>query len=553
MDKNKYCIVQESLYDKQHILGLILSIELYDKNSTCVVCCDEEIKNYIELFPKTIELNLDFEIKPVNNNFMALEYIKNIFNSLKYCVNNYKECVFVNKELIMTNPLIISDQIKSQGIGFIKKTINVIDKEKEFQRYSISLLYIKDIEYINLLINHYETELKCVDFFNLSFDAYDENKKKEETSLCIKIYAELPLFFINNLQITSFFYDYTYLGTEDFFAYENSVKLTDIEKNISIKNSKVSFCNIRVDTLDKKIQQVNNYFLNILVNKHIIFMSLLNLKMSGNKLQFIIPKRNGVGIWDRTNDKGGLYELIDFFTDKHKNYISKVEVDIDYFSFGNYLLTDKPSHIWLNNTIKKYTGLLICNHDKSLIELLPSLPIPSEFLFYYSYFPTILDAFIKSNVNSSNANSFEKKIEYIKVIKNDSTDNLNFTISYEMENNEATVETSSVNFMNLLEKLSKVKYGIMETLDIHLIATYMALGVVPIIMPTMDNNKDDNCAIRPIYDLTENVHYLTQKPTQLLDNYTQIQQNCLTYYNEHIQPDACLHKLLNFIFIRNIQ
>ena len=122
-----------------------------------------------------------------------------------------------------------------------------------------------------------------------------------------------------------------------------------------------------------------------------------------------------------------------------------------------------------------------------------------------------------------------------------------------MENNEATVETSSVNFMNLLEKLSKVKYGIMETLDIHLIATYMALGVVPIIMPTMDNNKDDNCAIRPIYDLTENVHYLTQKPTHLLDNYTQIQQNCLTYYNEHIQPDACLHKLLNFIFIRNIQ
>lgn len=543
MDKNKYCIVQESLYDKQHILGLILSIELYDKNSTCVVCCNEEIKNYIELFPKTIELNLDFGIKPVNNNFMALEYIKNIFNSLKYCINNYKECVFINKELIMTNPLIIPDQIKTQGIGFIKKTINVIDKEKEFQRYSISLLYIKDIEYINLLIKHYETELKCGDFLNLSFDNYDELKKKEETSLCIKIYAELPLFFINNLQITSFFDNYTYLGTEDFFAYENSVKLTDIEKNISIKNSKVSFCNIRVDTLDKKIQQVNNYFLNILVNKHIIYMSLLNLKMSGNKLQFIIPKRNGVGIWDRTNDKGGLYELIDFFSDKNKNYISKVEVDIDYFSFGNYLLTDKPSHIWLNNTIKKYTGLLICNHDKSLIETLPSLPIPCEFLFYYSYFPTILDSFIKSNVNS-----LEKKIEYIKVIKNDSPNNLTFMISYEMENNEELVEASSVNFMNLLEKLGKVKYGIMETFDINLIATYMALGVVPIIM-TNENN-----IITPIYDLTENIHYLTQKPTQLLDNsYTQLQQNCLTYYNEHIQPDACLRKLLNFIFIRNIQ
>jgi len=549
MDKNKYCIVQESHYDKQHILGLLLSIELYDKNSTCVVCCDEEIKNYIELFPKTIELNLDFGIKPVNNNFMALEYIKNIFNSLKYCINNYKECVFINKDLIMTNPLIISDQIKLQGVGFIKKTINVIDKEKEFQRYSIGLLYIKDIEYVNRLINHYETELKCVDFLNLSFADYDEIKKKEETSLCIKIYAELPLFFINNLQINSFFDDYTYLGTEDFFAYENSVKLTDIEKNISIKNSNVSFCNIRVDTLDKKIQQLNNYFLNILVNKHIIYMSLLNLKMSGNKLQFIIPKRNGVGIWNRTNDKGGLYELIDFFVDKNQNYISKVEVDIDYFSFGNYLLTDKPSHIWLNNTIKKYTGILICKYDKSLIDILSSLPISSEFLFYYSYFPTILDTFIKSNANSSNTNLYEKNIEYIKVIKNDSPDNLTFTLIYEMENNEEIIEpiVSSVNFMNLLEKLAKVKYGIIETFDINLIATYMALGVVPIIM------ANENNIITPIYDLTENVHYLIQKPTQLLDNYTQLQENCLTYYNKHIQPEACLRKLLNLIFIRNIQ
>lgn len=549
MDKNIYCIVQESLYDKQHILGLLLSIELYDKNSTCVVCCDNEIKKYIELFPKTIELNLDFGIKPVNNNFMTLEYIKNIFNSLKYCIDNYKECVFVNKELIMTNPLIISDQIKSQGIGFINKTINVIDKEREFQRYSIGLLYIKDIEYVNRIINHYETELKCIDFFNLSFDAYDESKKEEVTSLCIKIYAELPLFLINNLQINYFFDNYTYLGTEDFFAYENSIKLTDIEKNISIKNSQVSFCNIRVNTLDKKIQQLNNYFLNILVNKHIIYMSLLNLKMSGNKLQFIIPKKNGVGIWNRINDKGGLYELIDFFVDKNKNYISKVEVDIDYFSFGNYLLTDKPSHIWLNNTIKKYTGLLICNYDKSLTDILHSLPISSEFLFYYSYFPTILDTFIKTNANSSNDNLYEKNIEYIKVIRNDSPDNLTFTLIYEMENNEKIIEPieTSVNFMNLLKKLTKVKYGIIETFDINLIATYMALGVVPIIM--VNENKINS----PIYDLTENVHYLIQKPTQLLDNYTQLQENCLTYYNDHIQPDACLRKLINLIFVRNIQ
>ena len=78
-----YCIVQETPTDNQHILGLLLSIELYNSDSTtCVICCLEETKKYIKAFPKNINLKLDFIIIDPNEKFNCLNYIKNNFSSL---------------------------------------------------------------------------------------------------------------------------------------------------------------------------------------------------------------------------------------------------------------------------------------------------------------------------------------------------------------------------------------------------------------------------------------------------------------------------------------
>jgi hypothetical protein len=540
---SNYCIVQEGPTEQQHILGLLLSIELYDKGATCIVCCSAQTQAYINAFPKTLALNLDFLVLPLDVVFTPLEYLKNSWRVLHYGVTTYTDCLFVNKELIMTNPLLISAAVKAQGIGFIEKTIQT---EKEFQRYSLSLLYIREPAYVHLIKQYYETALHCPDFLTFVLPA-DTNEpaaedkpadnKKAVLQVLLQSYADLPLFLKTHLQLEVFLPPYSYVGTEDFFAFENPLKIDQISKTLSLQQHLIAFCNIRTDTLDKKIQQLNNYFLNSLVNKHVVYMSLLNLKMSGNKLQFIVPKRNGVGIWDRTQDKGGLYELIAFWAETYPQYLSKVEVDIDYFSFGNYVLTDKPSHIWLNNSIKKYSGLALCNYDPSLQSALPALPLPATFLFYYAYYPVQLAHFLAA------AEPCEKTIDAITVTKNTGDDH--FTVCYAEKKAEKALalelEKEVVDFCSLLTLLRKVNYGVMEILDANLLATYLALGVVPILPPTLVP-----------FDLTENVHYLTQKPATD-DGLAQLQQQCLTYYRDQMQPPVCLQKLLHFVFVRDIE
>ena len=269
----------------------------------------------------------------------------------------------------------------------------------------------------------------------------------------------------------------------------------------------------------------------MLVNKHIVYMSILNLKMSSHKIQFVTPKQKGVGIWDRTNDAGsGLYELIDYFVEMYPAYLSQVEVDIDYFSVGNYLLTDKPSHFWLNNSIKKYSKVFVCNYDKSLVDALPALPLANTFLFYYAYFPKVLETFL---LNTPVQVSAERPIMYGQVTFNPEAKT--FCL-----NNEVIVD-----YKTLLEKLTQVKYGLMDKFDVNLIATYLALGVVPVIL----NEQQP-----PIYGLVEEEHYLITKVKSFTESdYLRLQKNGLAYYQDHIRPAACFTKLLDHIFVRDIE
>ena len=524
-----YCLVQEDPADKQQLLGLLLSIELYHPYATCVVSCTEEAKDYIEKFPKPVQLKYNFI--PFDKNISCLSYIKNIVNVLTYAVETYGETLLVGKDLIMTNKFSLSAEVKAQGLGFIRKTCTIIDDAHEFQRYSVCLLYVNKADYIRKIIAHYEIKFACPNLFETNFAEYTDDQRNEQNKLCIEIYARLPLHLVQQEGLTAFLTDYSYVGSEDFFAYENSIKMSEITKTLTYKELPIAFCNIRTATLDAKIQQLNNYFLNMLVNKHIVYMSLLNLKMSNHKIQFVVPKQKGVGIWDRTNEAGsGLYELIDYLVETYPTYLSQVAADIDYFSVGNYLLTDKPSHLWLNNSIKKYSKIFVCNYDKSLVDALPTLPLSNTFLFYYAYYPKVLETFL---LNTPVQVSAERPIMYGQV-------SFNPVAKTFCLNNETDVD-----YNTLLEKLTQVKYGLMKKFDVNLIATYLALGVVPVIL---DEQQP------PIYGLVEEEHYLIAKVERLTESdYVRLQKNGLAYYQDHIRPAACFAKLLDHIFVRDIE
>ena len=47
----------------------------------------------------------------------------------------------------------------------------------------------------------------------------------------------------------------------------------------------------------------------MIVTKNIAYMSIINLKMSKNKMALVMPNKKGISIWNREKDCNGLYEL----------------------------------------------------------------------------------------------------------------------------------------------------------------------------------------------------------------------------------------------------
>ena len=85
---------------------------------------------------------------------------------------------------------------------------------------------------------------------------------------------------------------------------------------------------------------------------------------TGQKITRKINKKDPFSITNLTINIGYnvigliLYDNIDnVLLDSHEITYTEL-ANIDYFSFGNYLITDKPSHYWLNNNLMKYSGIL---------------------------------------------------------------------------------------------------------------------------------------------------------------------------------------------------
>jgi len=187
-----------------------------------------------------------------------------------------------------------------------------------------------------------------------------------------------------------------------------------------------------------QIIAVNKEMYSRLASYNIIYMLLVNLKFAKSKIEFVMPKRDGISIWDRTDDPPGLYELIDMITE-NSDYFGKVEAYVDYFSFNNFILTDKPSKYWLNNNVRKYTGFFLCNYDNSLDQAIQKIQKPSLFGFYYSDHPKLLEEISDQTV--------EKTKFCIEILSNK-------IIEYELSKKKSSlIQKSVLNYSSAREKL----------------------------------------------------------------------------------------------------
>ena len=152
---------------------------------------------------------------------------------------------------------------------------------------------------------------------------------------------------------------------------------------------------------------------------------------------------------------------------------------------------------------------------------LDNLNHPYKFLCYYSEHPKILEDFTQDKI-------FDKTIDYVE-IKNDK---IHYYVDNKLIENKVSLRNSD--YEGFLVQLENVKFGLIETLDIHLISTFLSLNICPIIQNDLT-----------LFELEENVHYLNAVN---LSKYDELVVNINEYVKNNIKIKGVSNKILNEMF-----
>jgi len=527
-----------------NVISLLLMIDEFHDKYTCTISGCQKLKESIELFPYSFKGQIEVVVENVNDKYSIIELLKRKLNIIKYTINKYNNTTHISSDIFFTNTFYLPDNIND--IGFIKRKVYCLEDESQRQ-FSFDILFLADTKYIDFIFSIFNENIPN---FMSHCDNSDSEEKEEHEKKCRAIWNKIPLNLIDKFEVTDFLPFYFCITTNDFFALDDSIKLDNINCNgFKYKEINDEECDesqqysiisiaIKRNVLAPPIKALNKELFNKLLLYTMKYMTFINLKYSNKNIEFIIPKKDGIGIWDRTNDKPGLYELIDLIVESYPSFFSKTEVNIDYFSINNFLISDKPSMKWLNNTIRKYSRFLTCNYDNTLIDYIDELPIGNQFLSYYSDHPKVIENMVASG-------DYNKKIFDIIKINDDVLE------IYEIYNFDTfrskklikKIDVADLDFQSKYEIISKSRYVIYNNYDIHLLSNCLALGVVPLL-------KDSIILL----DLKHETHYIYENELynieyQYLDNSNNLCSNCKEYFQNNIKSSSFIRKILNSIFI----
>jgi len=593
------CLIEEEDTHNKLLLATLISIDFLYKNYNVLIACSEKTKKYILNFPLKYIGNInwlilddldDNNIRYSKNLILAMKHAINLFGDALYidCRINIINKININEDIKNQGIGFISrsvgymesniEQKYITNLLYIKdiKYINIIDNFyreniEEWDNYLIDNFSIDELRNINkkivgfnlklptFLKNEYkldkflphETLISTEDFFaindkirlkdiTLAWEIPKNLVKERDNNIDIKVYNDLSNNDLSNNDLSNNDLSNNDLSNNDLS--NNDLSNNDLSNNEIIAKeeeedtSLVKICslNIRSCQIDNQIVAVNKEMYSRMANYNIIYMLLINLKYASSKIEFVMPKREGIGIWDRTDDPPGLYELIDMITEEN-DYFGKIEAAVDYFSFTNFIITDKPSYYWLNNNVRKYSGFFLCNYDDSLDIAINKINIPSHFGFYYSDYPKLLEEYSEKNI--------EKSRFCIEIYKNK-------IIEYELSKRQTSLHQKNIiNISSAEEKLRIIgesEFVLFDNIDINLFANCFGLKSVPVLKNTcISNFKDKN-----IYMLNCNTNYIIE-PVKWDNtiNYREIITNNNTcFYNEYIVHNKVLNTILKTIF-----
>jgi hypothetical protein len=525
MDKNIFCFVEETPNYKYRFFSRILLVNSFHKEAKCIIVCSEETKKFIENFPLSYDIKLVF-IPNIFNTYNLIYTFTNILKVLWYAITHFGHGIYIYDNLMMVHKMVIPESIKSQGYGFHKKVFNSHDEENNKKRYSFEVIYASNKEFI-------KTVEDMLGIPNL-------HRKKKITDKHIEILKEhIDLLEFNVMEKlkTQYFLDYEVnISTEDFFSFNNEVKLSEITYDFIWKEKKITFLNLRLERNAPPQKTLHSNLLQMLIKYNRLYSHIIHFSNATQKINFILPFKKNISIWDRQKDGPGLYAILENFYTLYPEYCSITKKGAEYFSVSTLALTDKPSHHWMTKELYLHYEMLLCNYDKSLLKTVKKdSKLKYSFLFYYFDDPLYLD-------------------EYFWAHKDCICDNERTTLSLSLKslkNGKYSVDSIPMNSIDeVISLLIDTKYVFLSSYTMSLMVLCFALGCVPVFAI-----KTKSLGF-PLFELEENKHYCIHNiynNNNNNNNYDTMRSNILTYYETSISPKNTFKKLVNHLFIRNVE
>ena len=530
--------------DRKNILGLLLSINLHyspEENTVCFVSCCPETKKYIEEFPFEFQnIELVYFLFAKDNEMKGMD---KFFNIMYAAISKYGECCFVDTNLLMMDKFIVNDRIKEKGIGIVKyKSLrtHILDKQENVS-YSAQILYLNNVDYIDAIKKYYDDDEPELDVSNneidLSYNEVDISANQSQVYNKVELIINdisrnpvksnrrktIPVFLKDTYDVDEFFETYTLIDINEFTAYENEIKPEELSADFKIDGKSVNFVCLNCNTMSEGVVKIYRQLISKAACKSLTYMNIINLKKSN--IPIIQPKRKGVYKWDRTQDPSGMYQLTEMMSDNE--YFKLREEYEDYFVVGNNILMDKDTDYHISNRSAIFTEFYLCNYSKNLTDALDTIEKPYQFFAYYSEYPRILEEFTKDK-------TFEKTIDYVELKDN----------KLVFHNDDRIVKSEpcerSDDYESFLHQLKNVKYGYCSEGDIHLVATYLSLNIVPVV----DSDW--------LLDLERGVHYETKEGGLLAVKYEEYVANIEKYVKSNIKVEGLVKKLLSKILVRHV-
>ena len=534
--------------DRKNILGLLLSINLHyspQENTVCFLSCCTNTKKYIEDFPFEFNnIEVVYFLFAEDNELKGMD---KFFNIMYAAISKYGECCFIDTNLIMMEKFIVNDSIKDKGIGIVKyKTIRThILHKQENVSFSAQILYLNDLKYVNSIKEYYNDDEAGEEDVDVSSNEIDISSNVSnvynKVELIIKDVSRnpvkssgrktIPVFLKDAYNVEEFFETYTLIDVNEFTAFENEIKQNELTSDFKIDGKSVNFVCLSCNSMNPGVVDIYRRLISKAANKSISYMNIINLKKSN--IPIVQPKRKGVYKWDRTQDPSGMYQLTEMMCEN--DYFKMREEYEDYFVVGNNILMDKNSDYHISNRSAIFSEFYLCNYSKNLTDALDSIEKPYQFFAYYSEYPKLLEEFTKDK-------TFEKTIDYVEL-----DDGYNELVFY-VDGKEIKREQSERkdNYEGFLDQIKNVKRGYCREGDIHLIATYLSLNIVPIVRTNW------------LLDLQEGVHYENQNTTspwswgQFNLSYDDYVLNIEKYVKSNIKVEGLVRKLLSKILVRHV-